>query len=153
MSDDRVLRIERRYSAPPEAVFDAFTDPEQIAEWWGPEGMHVPEFAFEARVGGAWATTMENADGQQFHVSGVYTAVDRPGHLAFTWAWRQEDGSRGHETVVDITFAAFNDGTLLTLVQRSFETAEQRDNHRGGWMSSFNDLERYLGARQLARHS
>ncbi len=146
MSDDRVLRIERQFSATPEDVFDAWTDPTRIVAWWGPEGMHVPESEFEPHVGGAWATTMRNGEGQEFHVSGVYTAIERPKRVAFTWAWRQEDGSRGHETAVDVTFEAAGGGTLLKLVQRSFETTEQRDNHRGGWTSSFNDLERYLAS-------
>lgn len=145
MADERVLVMERTFKASPEDVFDAFADPSQVIQWWGPEGMSVPESAFDVRVGGAWATTMRNKEGVEHHVSGRYRVLDRPSRIAFTWAWRQEDGSRGHETIVDISIAPAPAGARLTLTQKTFATAEHRDNHALGWNSSFNDLERYLG--------
>lgn len=145
MADDRVLVMERVFNASPEDVFDAFTDPAQVVQWWGPEGMSVPESSFDVRVGGVWATTMRSREGTEHHVSGVYRALDRPHRVAFTWAWRQEDGSRGHETLVDIAIAAVSAGSKLTLTQKTFATAEHRDNHVHGWALSFNDLERFLG--------
>lgn len=144
MADDQVLVMERLFQASAEDVFDAFTDPAQVVQWWGPEGMSVPESSFDVRVGGAWSTTMRNGEGTEYHVSGVYRALDRPSRVAFTWAWRQEDGSRGHETLVDIAITTVAAGARLTLTQKTFATAEHRDNHVLGWTSSFNDLERHL---------
>lgn len=144
MDDERVLSIERVFRATPEELFDAFADPARIVAWWGPEGAHVPESAFDTRVGGRWATTMRHDNGGEFHVSGVYTAIERPRHIAFTWAWRQEDGSRGHETLVDIAISPDRAGAKLVLTQKTFATAEHRDNHRIGWESSFVDLDRFL---------
>lgn len=150
MADDRVLTIERIFRATPEELFDAFADPAQIVQWWGPEGAHVPDCAFDSRVGGQWATTMRHGDGSEFHVSGVYAVIERPRRIAFTWAWRQADGSRGHETLVDIAIAPDPAGAKLTLTQQSFATAEHRDNHRIGWESSFVDLDRFLARKTKA---
>jgi uncharacterized protein YndB with AHSA1/START domain len=59
-----------------------------------------------------------------------------------TWGWQQEDGSRGHETEVALTFQPVAGGTRMRLVQSLFVSKEQRDMHNRGWTSSLNDLER-----------
>jgi uncharacterized protein YndB with AHSA1/START domain len=140
--DDRVLVLERTFPTTPEKLFDAWTRPEILVRWWGPEGMTIPEHSIDLREGGAWHTTMRNAEGGEVFVSGVYRTIDRPNTLAFTWAWRQTDGSRGEETLVTVTFRAADGGTRLTLDQRSFAEASNRDNHGIGWNSSFDCLEK-----------
>lgn len=142
MSDDCVLRLERLIHGTPEAVFDAWTKPERLVKWWGPEGFTVPEHTLDVRVGGAWRTVMRSPEGSDHIVNGVYREIDRPHRLVFTWAWEQEDGSRGHETVVTIEFTARDGGTLVQLTQATFAEKEQRDSHEKGWASSLNDLER-----------
>src|ERR1700687_2996472 len=63
--------------------------------------------------------------------SGVYRVIDRPRRLVFTWAWDEDDGSRGHETEVTVTFDAAPGGTRLRLLQQTFQNAEVRDKHNG----------------------
>lgn len=144
-TDDRVLEISRTIPAAPDAVFDAWVDPAQLVRWWGPEGVTTPHCDLDPRAGGNWTTTMRTSNGEMV-VSGVYTAVERPHRLAFSWAWTQEDGSRGHETVVEVTFEAVAEGTRMRLLQQRFATTEHRDNHRMGWGSSFNDLEKLFAS-------
>ena len=139
--DDRVLIIERTIAASPEKVFDAWVKPELLVQWWGPEGMSIPRHSLDVREGGAWETTMRNAEGGEVVVSGVYRKIDRPNRLAFTWAWTQDDGTRGEETEVSIRFVAEGNGTRMTLDQRAFAEVSNRDNHRMGWQSSFNCLD------------
>ncbi|MVA98728.1 SRPBCC domain-containing protein [Nitratireductor sp. CAU 1489] len=140
-TDEQVLEIERLIDAEPEAVFDAWVDPAILITWWGPEGVTTPQAALEVYEGGHWSTTMRTPGGDRV-VSGVYRTIDRPRRLVFTWAWTQDDGSRGDETVVEVTFDPARRGTRMRLSQQRFETAENRDNHRLGWSSSFNDLEK-----------
>ncbi len=144
VTDDQVLVVERIFAATPEKLWDAWTTPGLLVKWWGPEGMTIPDHSLDLRVGGKWRTTMRNSDGTDHTVSGVYKALDRPHRIVFTWAWHNPDGSRGEETVVTVTFEAVDGGTKLLLDQRSFPTAESRDNHRTGWTSSFNCLEKIL---------
>ena len=141
----RILHIERRIGGSPEAVFDAWITPEILARWWGPEGFTVPEQSHDLRVGGTWRTVMLSPQGERHIVSGVYREISRPRRLAFTWAWDQDDGSRGHETLVTIELSAKGEGTLLKLTQAEFAETEHRDNHRLGWDSSLNDLQRIFG--------
>ena len=142
-TDDRTLVVERQLAAPPDRVFDAWTNPKLLVQWWGPEGMTTPDHDLDVREGGAWTTTMMNAEGGRYTCSGVYTRLERPGLLAFTWAWKDDSGERGPETEVTVTLEAADGGTRMKLVQKVFETVEARDSHRKGWESSFNKLERF----------
>lgn len=138
---DCTLVIERVLKATPAEVFGAWTDPETLVSWWGPEGVTTPEYTMDVRPGGKWRTHMVAPDGDHI-VSGVYREVVPPSRLVFTWAWEQKDGSRGHETEVTVTFQPAAEGTRMRLVQRLFLTKSQRDAHNEGWSSSFRDLER-----------
>jgi uncharacterized protein YndB with AHSA1/START domain len=144
MTDDRVLRLERLIAAAPDKVFDAWAKPELLVKWWGPDGFDVPKCALEVRAGGSWLTTMRSPEGSLHTVSGVYRVIERPRRLVFTWAWDQDDGSRGHETEVTVTFEPAPGGTKLVLQQQSFVETESRDKHRHGWSSSFDCLARLL---------
>lgn len=138
---DCTLVIERIFKATPAEVFEAWTDPETLVSWWGPEGVTTPEYSLDVRPGGAWQTHMVAPDGDHI-VSGVYREIAPPSRLVFTWGWQQKDGSRGHETEVTVTFQPVAGGTRMRLVQSLFLSKEQRDAHNLGWSSSFNDLER-----------
>ncbi len=144
MTIDTILRIEREFAAAPEKVYDAWVDPAVFTRWWGPEGMTTPIYQLDVSVGGNWTATMVNSDGDQHTSSGVYKVLDRPNRLVFTWAWTQENGSRGHETDVEVIFEPSHKGTRMILQQGKFEDMQGRDNHQLGWSSSFNDLEKAL---------
>jgi len=139
---DTELRLERLIAAPPERVFDLWAEPEQVVRWWGPDGYDIPVHALDIRPGGRWRTTMRSPEGGLHTVSGVYRTVDRPRRLVFTWGWEDENGARGHETEVTVTFEAAPGGTRLVLSQQTFESNESRDNHGKGWSSSFECLAR-----------
>ena len=141
--DTRVLRLSRSFVAPRERVFRAFTTPAQLVKWWGPAGFTVPACTMDVRAGGAWHTVMRSPDGQDHVVSGVYREITPPERLVLTWAW-QEDGARGHETIVTIELFETPGGTRLELTQEAFATADSRDRHSHGWSSSFDCLEQAL---------
>lgn len=135
----RTLRLTRRFAAPVELVFRAWTDPEILSRWFGPKGFTVPDCALDARPGGAWHAVMLSPEGNEHRVGGVFTEVTPPRRLAFTWAW-ETDGARGHETEVTVELRAIGGETELTLTQRVFESVESRNGHEGGWTSSFDCL-------------
>ncbi|MHA1548135.1 MAG: SRPBCC family protein [Alphaproteobacteria bacterium] len=142
--EDRTLVVERVFRASPERVFQAWTDPAILARWWGPEGMSIPECEMDVRPGGAWSTVMANDEGMRLTVSGVYREITPPERLVMTWGWHQEDGSRGHETEIEVTLEDAPEGTRMRLVQSVFTSLEDRDNHNQGWQSTFNKLDLVL---------
>jgi uncharacterized protein YndB with AHSA1/START domain len=142
--NDKVLRMERLIAAPPERVFDLWTEPELLTQWWGPEGCDIPASALDVTPGGHWKTTMRMPSGALHTVSGVYRVIEPPRRLVFTWGWDDDNGVRGHETEVTVTFEAAPGGTKLVLQQQAFESAEQRDRHGSGWSSTLNCLEQLV---------
>jgi glutathione S-transferase len=142
---DRTLIIERVVKASPEKVFKAWTDPTILVKWWGPEGFETPECEMDVRAGGAWRTTMISPKGEGHTVSGIYREISPPERLVMSWGWEQ-DGERGYETIIEVTFEPTGLGTKMRLVQSVFESQNARDMHSQGWNSTFNDLERVLAS-------
>ena len=119
--------------APPEKVFDAFTDPEQLAQWWGSEDTYrTSNWQVDLRPGGAWSCDAINTDGtQKSTVHGTYVAVDRPRVLEFTWkpSWDPIG-----PTNVRLVFEPIPTGTRLRLLHTGFEGfAESQKGHTNGW--------------------
>lgn len=61
------LKLTRVLNAPLSAVWDAWTDPAQIVQWWGPRGFTLTTHAKELRTGGFWNYTMHGPDGTDYH--------------------------------------------------------------------------------------
>jgi len=143
--NDNVLEMERLIPAPPERVFEYWTEPELVAKWFGPGDFDVPTSQLDLRPGGKWRTTIRSPEGTLRTVSGVYNTIEPPRRLVFTWAWDDDNGIRGHETQVTVTLEPTPGGTRLRLVQEDFQNREVRDLHNGGWSSSLNKLQRLAG--------
>jgi uncharacterized protein YndB with AHSA1/START domain len=85
--DELTLEIERVFRAPPSVVFTAFTDPAELAKWWGPKGFTIPSLRFEPRVGQSYRITMQPPDGEAFYLMGEFREVDPPARLAYPFEW------------------------------------------------------------------
>ena len=144
-SDETTLRLERLIASPPEILFALWTEPAQLIRWWAPDGSEASVDALDTRPGGRWRTTLRRSDGSVLAMSGVYRIVEPPRRLAFTWAWEDASGARGHETEVMVSFEATPGGTRLVLLQQRFETKQARDNHNIGWSSGFDRLAKIAG--------
>jgi uncharacterized protein YndB with AHSA1/START domain len=143
---ERELAITRVFDAPRELVFRAWTEPEHLSRWSGPEGFTARHDYFDPRPGGRYRACLEAADGTEHWVRGVFREVDPPSRLVFTHAWEEEGGRPGPETVITVTLEDRSGRTLMAFHQAVFPTKSARDGHRGGWSSSFDRLERHLGA-------
>jgi uncharacterized protein YndB with AHSA1/START domain len=137
---EATLRLERLIPSPPEVLFALWTEPAQLLRWWGPEGYEPSVHCLDVRPGGSWRTTLRRPDGSVLAMSGIYRVVEPPRRLAFTWGWEDENGARGHETEVMVSFEATPGGTHLVLLQQRFESKQARDNHHVGWSSGFDRL-------------
>jgi uncharacterized protein YndB with AHSA1/START domain len=77
------IRIIRIYDAPVEAVWDAWTDPEQVAQWWGPRGFTLTTHSKDLRPGGHWTYTMHGPDGVDYPNKTPYLEVERHSKLVY----------------------------------------------------------------------
>ena len=140
-----VLEISRMLPAPRDAVFAAFTEPEQLSKWWGPKGFTIPRLDFEPRVGASYRIEMQPPEGDAFHLTGEFREVERPERLAFTFVWEPADAD-DIETVAELSFRDLDESTEVSLSQGPFKTDERLELHRDGWGDSFDRLERLLAA-------
>ena len=63
---EREISITRLFDAPRELVFEAWTDPEQVVQWWGPHGFTTTIHEMDVRPGGVWRFIMHGPDGTDY---------------------------------------------------------------------------------------
>ena len=133
------LTLERTLAAPPEKVFDAFTQAATLARWFSPSDEHtctVPEC--DARPGGRYRIEMRHSGGNVYVVIGVYELVMRPTRLVFSFAWENLP-ERGHSRVT-VSFEKAGAGTKLVIFQEQLPSAEMREAHNAGWTGCLKKL-------------
>jgi uncharacterized protein YndB with AHSA1/START domain len=119
---DREIRIERVFNAARDRVWQAFTDPELVKQWWGRGNKLVIE-RMEVEPGGHWRYVEHSPDGVH-GFEGRYREVTPPERLVYTFEW---DGMPGYVVVDTATFADLGDGTTKVVTQSLFHTTEERD--------------------------
>jgi uncharacterized protein YndB with AHSA1/START domain len=124
------VELEHRVAAPPETVFEYFTDPEKYRRWKGVDA------ELDARPGGVYNVTM----GPRVRVRGTYLAVEPPRRLLLSWGWESSVAlPRGMDQVppgsstVEFTFVEDGDGTLIRVRHTGLPTEEARWAHELGW--------------------
>ena len=160
------LIITREFDAPRERVWKAWTDPEMVKRWWGPEGFTAPSIKIDLRVGGRYIFAMQGPPGSQLeqvgYNAGVFKEVVPNEKLVLTEYMSDKDGNMVDPTVygMDPNFAKesfytilFEDigsgRTRLTLVfpKPESEAEYQAILNSGmveGWKSQLNKLEQAL---------
>ena len=112
---------EVRVAAPPEAVFEFFTDPEKIVRWKGRSAETEP------RAGGLYRVDIDG------HVtSGQFVEVDPPRRVAFTWGWEEGGAVPPGSSTVVVDLLPDGEGTLVRLTHRGLPEGE-REIHGHGW--------------------
>jgi serine/threonine protein kinase len=143
---ESTIRIEKHIPAPPAHVFAAWTDPDQVADWYAPSDDFGPTIGeVDLQVGGQYRIGMllPGQNDPKF-VSGQYCRVDAPRNLSFTWAWEPHSaGTR--ETQVTLEFQPQGDGTDLVLTHERFRSEPDRSSHAQGWAGCLNRLSRKFG--------
>lgn len=137
-TDDRLLTVSRVFDAPVERVFRAFTDPDELEEWYAPGEMGIEVHAFSPEPDGSFSISMTGGDAPH-DVEGTFVEVVENERLVHTW-----QGPSGPRTRVTITFDAVEDGTEVVLTHEEFESRDAVESHAEGWSSIFERLAGHL---------
>lgn len=137
------LRLEKVLHAPPERVFGAFVDPEQLPSWFGPAGFTARGLHDVAVQGSDFRIAMQPPEGDAFHIRGTFGALEAPRRVEFTFVYEEPDPD-DQETLVTATFEPVGQGTRVVLEQGPFKTAERLALHRDGWTDSLERLAQSL---------
>ncbi|WP_375687555.1 SRPBCC domain-containing protein [Pseudooceanicola sp. LIPI14-2-Ac024] len=149
MKDTETADIEfvRDYTVALDRLWRAVTEPVQLIQWFGPEGVYLETCEMDFRHTGPWTCTMTGKEsGDCFKVSGQITHVRPPeggrGSVGFTWAWHDPaTDARGPESHVIFTVEETATGARLTLTHRELHDVEAGQAHSRGWISTLRKLD------------
>lgn len=121
----RSIVTTRVYDAPRELVFAAWSDPDRIAQWWGPNGFTTTTSEFDMRPGGVWRFVMHGPDGRDYQNRVTYEEVARPQRLVYRHGGEEAD-LEPVEFRNTVTFEDLGGRTRLTM-RAVFPSAAERD--------------------------
>lgn len=146
---DLELRAQRLLPATPEVVFDAYTDAEQQRIWFAILDTEpgVVEIEVDLRVGGQQTAVWGPNRDELFTEVQTFLEIDRPHRLVTESVGSSPDGQT-MTTRVEVTFEAADGGTLMSVVQSGFPSAEMRDFFaEHAWVGAFDRIAAYLARR------
>lgn len=137
-----VVRIERAFQAPAQAVFDAWTSPEVMRRWFHCfDDWETPEAEVDLRVGGNIRVVMRRPDGTEACAHGRLVLIDRPHRLVMTWTFHDEPDN---EQLMELTFSEAGGSTTVLMVNSRISTDQRRGAQDAGWQGCLDQLERLL---------
>ena len=143
--------MERVFDAPRGLVFEAWTNPEHLARWWGPRDLTLAVCEIDFRPGGAWRFVLRGRDGSDYGFGGEYREILPPERLSYTFRF---DGAPDAEAVETLTFVEKDGKTTLTstMVHTSVENrdAHVRSGMEEGALETMDRLAELLDAILLA---
>ena len=162
MADTKTLTIERIFDAPLARVWRAWTDPQEVMKWWGPQYFTSPECKIDFRVGGKYVFCMrapEDFGGQNMYSTGTYKEIIEGKKIVYTDNLSDKDGNLvqpsayglpedfPQDLLVTVEFEETPDGkTKMTLTHEGLPAGEGADQTEAGWNTSFDKLAESLKA-------
>ena len=142
------LVITRVFDAPRNVVFKAWTDPAQVAMWWGPNGFTTKVHELDARAGGTMLFDMIAPDGTVFPMTGTFKEITEPERLVFVSGALNANGKPLFEVLTTVTLTEQGGKTTLTLQARvTAATAGAPQYLKGmeaGWSQTLDRLGRHV---------
>jgi uncharacterized protein YndB with AHSA1/START domain len=139
-----VVKINRFIKAPRDRVYAAWTDPEQLKEWFGPEEVKTRNLIAQARPDGKFQWDLTSAEGEEMTVSGEYRELVPDRKIVFTWQWQDDEDWADHHSIVTVELSDGDGGTDLCLTHEQIPTEKSRTGHTKGWNSLLDELEEWL---------
>ena len=141
---DRIITINKTFDAPIQLVWEAWTKPEHIANWWGPKGMQIDVVEHNFEVNGSWKYTMPMPDGNLFVSEGVYSVIEELKQIRTTADFRPM--TEGVE--LECLFEAIGEQTNFTFnvihPTAEYAKAQEKMGIYSGWGSAFDRLAEFL---------
>jgi uncharacterized protein YndB with AHSA1/START domain len=134
--------IKHTYDASPDELYEAFTNPNILKEWYCPEGMSIPEVVAEARVGGQHRVVMQAPDGTQHIANGEYKELIPAKKLVYTWKW--ENPEMNNEALITVEFIPKGAQTEVVMTHDGLPNQKEVDMHSHGWNSCLVKLEKVV---------
>ncbi|HEX4154197.1 MAG TPA: SRPBCC family protein [Acidobacteriaceae bacterium] len=147
------LHLRRYLAAPRQMVFDAWTKPEMVRQWWGPKGFTNPVCEVDARAGGEIRIHMQGPDGTVYPMTGRFVEFYPPYRFHFTSGPVNKEGKPILETWTSVFFEEKDGGTeMIVDVHVTMSTPEATMPLKGmreGWSQMLEKLAAFVGGRRM----
>lgn len=145
--NNRTLTIEKKFNAPLQLVWNAWSQPEHIGQWWGPKGMETKVIEHEFKVGGHWKYVMQMPNGGEFITEGIYSQIVE--HEKIVSSADFKPMTEGVE--IQALFEADGDKTKFTfnVVHPTAAYCKQQEQmgFYNGWGSTFDRLDEFVSGK------
>lgn len=145
------ITITRVFEAPRELVFRAFSEPEQVRQWWGPTGWTIPICTIDFRPGGEWHYCIRSAEGIEHCATAVYHKIVPPQEIVFSDAMVDAQGQVIESLPKKRTTVLFEDLGEKTQMTVHVQAASPTDleqllamGFKQGFNQALNNLEEHL---------
>ncbi|MFD2562572.1 SRPBCC domain-containing protein [Aquimarina rubra] len=142
--NNRTLSLQRTFNAPIELVWEAWSQPEHIVQWWGPKGMETKVIEHNFSEGGAWKYAMLMPDGNEFIADGIYIKIVKLEKIISSANFKPM--TEGVE--IQALFEKDGDRTSFTfnVVHPTEEYCKQQEKmgFMNGWGSVFDRLKEFV---------
>jgi len=167
MTNNNNLKIERIFNAPVEKVWEAWTNPELIKQWWGPEGFTAPSIKLDLEVGGKYIFAMRGPEGSEWdntmYSAGEFKEIIPNQTIVLSDYFADEQGNKiapqasgqdqdfPDEQTVTISFDKLSDGKTKLVIEYPVPDSQEareamlKSGMVEGWNSSLDKLEKVLG--------
>jgi uncharacterized protein YndB with AHSA1/START domain len=141
---EREIVLTRVFDAPRALVYQAWTDPIHLAEWWGPKKFTNPVCELDLKAGGALRIVMRGPQGTEYPMSGVFREIVPLERLVFTWVAEDVKGKPLAKGLTTVTFEDSGRKTQLTLQTSGVGLApiagQMLEGMKAGWSQSLDKL-------------
>jgi uncharacterized protein YndB with AHSA1/START domain len=153
MEINKELQVDARksFSVGVDELYNAWTSPEQLKQWWKPMGNTLQDVTNDLKKGGIVRYVFTD---NKLVISGEYLDVKEKEKLEYTWNWElPDDAVRNAPYKLTVSFAATNNGSEIHVLQQNFDDEESMVPHQQGWEKGLAELEQFLSGRNTSTGS
>ena len=151
LDDSRELMFTRIFNAPRRLVWEVWTDPKHIGQWWGPHGFKTTVEKQELKTGGTILLHLQGPDGRTWPCRGIYREITEPEKIVYSGIADESHpcgAGLPRRSIVTVTFTEQGGRTTVTL-HTLLENSADRDaciagGYREGWEASLDHLAAHI---------
>ncbi len=146
-NNGNVVQVSKDFPVSKEALYKAWTEEQQLKEWWKPMNKQLQKVENDIREGGRVAYHFD----ENLQIKGEYKEVAEGDKLVYSWNWElPEDSVHRGEYLLTVAFSGDGDKSTLDITQENFQHEHSIKPHTAGWEEALEHLHRYLSSRSNA---
>ena len=140
------LNVSKQFNCSKDALYNAWTQPEQLKQWWKPMGKQLTQVVNNIKEGGEVKYVFED---NSLTIDGKYEKVQGQDLLEYTWNWHlKAERIEDAKYKLSVRFEGESNNATISVTQTGFEKEESVQPHKQGWEEGLQQLQEYLSGNQ-----